>query len=86
MPIFKEFLAQNFFVVIINQVIKLSQQICYVRNKIAKSIGIIYKCRPFINHASYNTFVLPYLIYCIEISSKYGTLLRKPILIPYIQT
>ena len=45
--------------------------ITYVKNKIAKGIGIIKKARPFLNKSVlsdlYHTFIYPYLIYCVEV-------------------
>ena len=50
---------------------KWKQHIDYIKNKISKSIRIIYKARNYVNrHTLRNlcyTFVYPYLIYCAEI-------------------
>ena len=44
--------------------------ITYIKNKISKGIGIIYKARNYLNKQSlsnlYHSYVYPYLIYCIE--------------------
>ena len=43
----------------------------YVKNKVAKGIRIICKARNFLTKKAlltlYNTFIFPYLIYCVEI-------------------
>ena len=45
--------------------------ISYIKNKISKGFGIILRARKFFNKSAllklYNSFVLPYLIYCVEI-------------------
>ena len=51
--------------------LKLTEHIKYINNKIYKSIGIIHKCKYILNKNTlcnlYNLFVLPYLIYGIEV-------------------
>ena len=48
-----------------------SAHIHYIKNKISKSIGILFKIRNFLdNHtlrSMYFTFIYPYLIYCVEV-------------------
>ena len=45
--------------------------ITYVKNKVSKGIGIIYKARRYLNRRSllnlYHSFVYPYLIYSVEV-------------------
>ena len=45
--------------------------ITYVKNKVSKGIGIIYKARRYLNRRSllnlYHSFVYPYLIYSLEV-------------------
>ena len=45
--------------------------ITYVKNKVAKGIGIIRKASKLLNKKAllnlYHTFIFPYLIYCVEI-------------------
>ena len=66
--------------VIIDAKLNWVSHITYVKNKIAKGIGIIKKARPFLNKSVYpnlyHTFIYPYLIYCVEVcgSAKKGTL------------
>ena len=46
------------------------QHITYVRNKISKGVGIMYQARKYLNRKSlvnlYNSYIYPYLIYCVE--------------------
>ena len=47
-----------------------SEHIKYIRGKLSKSIGIICKARTLLNRSTlvtYNSFVLPYISYCIEV-------------------
>ena len=48
----------------------------YVKNEISKSIGIIYKIRPYLDKATlknlYFTFVYPYILYIVL---RYGEML-----------
>ena len=71
--------------VIIDAKLNWISHITYVKNKIAKGIGIIRKARPLLNKRAltnlYHTFIYPYLIYCVEVwdSAKYVHL--SPILL-----
>ena len=51
--------------------LKWHAHIGYIKNKISKYIGIIYKARKYINKQNlinlYYSFIFPYLIYCNEI-------------------
>ena len=46
------------------------QHIAYVKNKVAKGIGIMFKARSYLDRRSlinlYNAYIYPYLIYCVE--------------------
>ena len=57
--------------VIIDNKLNWHEHIIYIKNKISKSIGIIYKVRKYVEKQTiknmYYTFVFPYLIYCNEI-------------------
>ena len=61
----------KFLGVIIDNKFNWAAHILYIKNKISKSIGIIYKIRHFLDKRSlrnmYFTFIYPYLIYCLEI-------------------
>ena len=57
--------------VIVDHKLNWIDHISYVRNKVSKGIGIMYKTRRFLNKKSllslYHSCIYPYLIYCIEI-------------------
>ena len=63
--------STKFLGVIIDDKLKWKEHLQYIKNKISKSIGIIYKIRPYLDKATlknlYFTFVYPYLIYCVEV-------------------
>ena len=67
----------KFLGVIIDDKLSWSQHISHIRNKIAKSLGIILKARKVFTKNTllslYNTLVYPYLCYCIHVwGSTYG--------------
>ena len=57
--------------VIIDHKLNWIEHISYVKNKISKGIGILYKARQFLEKRDllnlYFSYIYPYLIYCIEI-------------------
>ena len=57
--------------VIIDHKLNWIEHISYVKNKISKGIGILYKARQFLEKRDllnlYYSYIYPYLIYCIEI-------------------
>ena len=57
--------------VIIDSKLNWIDHITYVKNKVAKGIGIIRKASKLLNKKAllnlYHTFIFPYLIYCVEI-------------------
>ena len=61
----------KFLRVIIDEKLTWTHHISYIKNKISKGFGIILRARKFFNKSAllklYNSFVLPYLIYCVEI-------------------
>ena len=61
----------KFLGVIIDDQLKWSNHILYIKNKIAKGFGIILRTRKFFNRKTlqnlYHSFIFPYLIYCVEI-------------------
>ena len=64
-------LITKFLGIVIDSKLKWNEHIKYIRNKISKSIGILYKCKQFLDKKTlrnlYNSFVLPYLNYGVEI-------------------
>ena len=63
--------------VIIDQKLNWIEHIAYVRNKISKGVGIMFKARAVLDKKSmmnlYYLYIYPYLIYCIEV---WGTALK----------
>ena len=61
----------KFLGVIIDNKMNWSAHIHYIKNKISKSIGILFKIRNFLDNYTlrsvYFTFIYPYLIYCVEV-------------------
>ena len=57
--------------VILDNKLNWIEHIGYIKNKVAKGIGIICKARKFLTKKAlltlYNTITFPYLIYCVEI-------------------
>ena len=56
--------------VLLDQKVSWIQHISYVKNKISKGMGIMYKARRYLGSKSlvnlYHSCIYPYLIYCIE--------------------
>ena len=52
--------------VILDSKMSWTQHIAYVKNKVAKGIGIMFKARPYLDRRSlvnlYNAYIYPYLI------------------------
>ena len=63
--------STKFLGIIIDDKLKWTEHIQYIKNKISKSIGILIKIRPYLDKVTlrnlYFTFVYPYLIYCVEV-------------------
>ena len=63
--------STKFLGLIIDDKLKWHEHIQHVKHKIARSVGILYKIRHYLNKETllnmYYTFVFPYLIYGIEI-------------------
>ena len=57
--------------VIIDSKLNCTPHITYVKNKISKGIGIMFKARDYLNKNClsnlYHTYIFPYFIYCIEV-------------------
>ena len=56
--------------VILDSKMSWIQHISYVKNKVAKGIGIMFKARTYLDRRSlinlYNAYIYHYLIYCVE--------------------
>ena len=61
----------KFLGTIIDQNLRWTNHISYIKKKIAKGIGILSKARKYLNSDSlktlYHSFIYPYLDYCIEV-------------------
>ena len=61
----------KFLGVIIDQNLSFQSHIMYIKGKMARGIGILYKSRLYFSLKSmrmlYNAFVYPYFTYCIEV-------------------
>ena len=64
----------KFICVIINDQLRWTNHILYIKNKIFKGFGVILRARNFLNRKTlqnmYHSFIFPYLIYCVEISGS----------------
>ena len=73
----------KFLGVIIDHKFKWNDHITYVKNKISKPLGILYKIRRFLDMNTliqmYHSFVFPYLIYCIEIWGNASAIHLEPL-------
>ena len=71
--------------IIIDDRLNWIQHITYVKNKISKGIGIMYKARTYLSKKCmsnlYHTFIYPYLIYCIEVWGNAPKCHLNPILL-----
>ena len=82
-----EFKGSGVFLgITLESALKFARHISNVCNKISKTIGILYKIRPYVNIDNmknlYYTLIYPYLIYCNIIwAGTYATHLSPLILI-----
>ena len=69
--IIKQVTFTKFLRIIIDDKLKWIHHISYIKNKISKGMGIILKNRKVLKRKVllqlYHSFVIPYLIYCVEI-------------------
>ena len=74
----------KFLGVIIDHKFKWNDHITYVKSKISKSIGILYRIRRFLDMNTliqmYHSFVFPYLIYCVEIWGNASAIHLDPLI------
>ena len=59
----------KFLGVMIDQILPFQSHIMYIKGKVARGIGILYKSRPYLSFETmlYNAFVYTYFTYCIEV-------------------
>ena len=71
--------------IIIDDKLKLANHISYIKNKIAKAMGILLKARKVLKIKVllqlYNSFVFPYLIYCSEVWGNASDIHLQPLII-----
>ena len=57
--------------VLIDHNLNWCEHIAYIKNKVSKGVGIMYKARQYLDKKSlqnlYYSYIYPYLIYCIEV-------------------
>ena len=68
----------------VDHIVKWNDHITYVKSKISKSIGILYKIRRFLDMNTliqmYHSFVFLYLIYCVEIWGNTSAIHLNPLI------
>ena len=73
----------TFLGVIIDTGLTWTDHVSYVKNKVSKGIGIINKVKYCLNKSNlislYNSFIYPYLIYCVEIWGCTNDLIINPL-------
>ena len=61
----------KFLGVMIDQNLSFQSHINYIKGKVARGIGILYKSKPYFSFETmwilYNAFIYPYFTYCIEV-------------------
>lgn len=75
----------KFLGVIIDQNLYFHKHIQYIKGKIARGIGILYKCKVFFSQSTllsmYNAFIYPYYNYCIAVWGNTFDCHLKPLVI-----
>ena len=70
--------------VIIDNKLKWTSHILYIKNKISKTIGLFYKMRQYLERKAlinlYYSLVFPYLIYCNEVWGNASAVHLEPII------
>ena len=73
----------KFLGVIIDQYLSFFHHIQYIKGKVARALGILYKCRKYFNSNTlltlYNAFVYPYYNYCISVWGNTYTTYLDPL-------
>ena len=69
--IINESAHRQYLCVVFDNILNCIEHVGYVKNKVAKGISIICKVRNILTKKALltlcNTFIFPYLIYCVEI-------------------
>ena len=66
----------NYLGVIVDHKLNWIEHISYVRNKVSKGIGIMYKARRFLNKKVYLACIIPTFILIQSIVLRYGVVLH----------
>ena len=79
----------KFLEVILDDKLKWTHHISYIKNKISKDMGIILKARKVLKKKVllqlYHSIVTPYLIYCLEIWGNAYDIHPQPLITALIQ-
>ena len=72
--------------VILDNKMSWIQHVAYVKNKVAKGIGIMFKARTYLDRKClinlYNANIYPYLFYCVDSWGNQSAMLIKCIFYP----
>ena len=83
-PILSQVTYTKFLGVILDDKLKWTHHISYIKNKISKGMGIILKARKVLKKKVllqlYHSFVTPYLIYCLEIWGNASDIHLQPLI------
>ena len=73
-----------FLGVVIDSKLNWSEHVKYIKNKMLKETGIIYKMRKYFKKSTlsnmYYSFIFPYLSYCIEVWGNASTCFTDTVL------
>ena len=76
--------CNKFLGIIIDDRLKWTNLISYIKNKTAKGFGILLRARNFFNKKTllnlYRAFIFPYLIYCDEIWGNAANIYLDPLI------
>lgn len=74
----------RFLGVIVDGCFRWQEHVRYIGNKISKNIGIIYKVRKKVSRSIlillYNTFIYPFMVYCVEVWGSALTVVVQPVI------
>ena len=74
----------KFLGVVIDNGLSWQSHICYIRSKIAKSLGVLSRAKKFFNKKAllnlYHAYVFPYYLYCVEIWGNAKDIYLSPLM------
>ena len=63
--------STKFLGVMIDKCLTFQDHIKYIKGKVSRGLGILYRCKRFFTHKTlltlYNSFIYPYMNYCIPV-------------------